>query len=221
MTATPNPVMPLSWADFRAPQLFVLAEAFTIMTLVTIPLDAPEEPKSAATQSKLQKGKKQQQKKRKTPLKFSHLMAYLVLVSSILVIGHRFTVPRTTPPIPWPRPDTQSPRILASRQSTTGRVAVVEYDMDGRGSWIRALKADHSLLGGLWIGPARQQVLRQTKKDAAQANLADEIEAVKIAQSIYSTFHIQEAVRFVERPLQRAATERGLVMYVSPQLGLG
>lgn len=213
--------IPIVHADFSLPQLFVVAEAFTIMTLVTIPLDLPQEQSSsqAATPSKSQKIKKQQ-KKKKRPLMLYHLVGYLVFVSTILVIGHRFTVPRIISPIPWGHADTQGPHTLASRQSTTGRISVVEYDMDGKGSWVRALKADHSLLGGLWIGPARQQVLRQTKKSTAQADLADEIEAVKMAQSIYSTFHIQEAVRFVERPFQSTTKERGLVMCVLSLLDL-
>lgn len=60
----------------------------------------------------------------------------------------------------------------------------------------RVLKCDHSLLGGLWTGIKRKQG-------------ATEEEAVDQADSVYSAFLLQEAIRLVERPRIR---DRALIM---------
>ena len=95
-----------------------------------------------------------------------------------------------------------TPRLLARlppdftyldrRESITGMITVVENSHLG----YRVLKCDHSLLGGLWTGIKRKQG-------------ATEEEAVDQADSVYSAFLLQEAIRLVERPRIR---DRALIM---------
>ena len=68
-------------------------------------------------------------------------------------------------------------RLLASTDSITGRIVVAENLKDN----FRFLRADHSLLGGRWIG----------ERITDPSGLGD---------SIYSAFVLQEAVRLVVRP---------------------
>lgn len=87
-------------------------------------------------------------------------------------------------------------RILSSVPSVTGRIVVGEELKHG----LRYLRADHSILGGVWVGPRR---VRQTDPafeptlDASGAPLGD---------SIYSAFVLQEAARLQRRakPAQNA-----------------
>jgi len=58
-------------------------------------------------------------------------------------------------------------------------VSVGEYKMQDR--WLRYLRCDHSLLGGIWLDP-------------------EALHDLSSAASIYKIFHLQEAVRLVERP---------------------
>lgn len=72
-------------------------------------------------------------------------------------------------------------RILARRESITGFISVGEYLLPEHRRWIRFLRADHSLLGGIWYdGPDSGPITD--------------------AESIYTAFHLQEAVRLVEPP---------------------
>ena len=66
----------------------------------------------------------------------------------------------------------------------------------------RFLRADHSLLGGRWIG---EKVY--TKEPTAKP-LTD-AEGTKLGDSIYSAFVLQEAVRLHERPGKQ---ENALIM---------
>ncbi|KAL7007643.1 hypothetical protein EMMF5_002719 [Cystobasidiomycetes sp. EMM_F5] len=68
-------------------------------------------------------------------------------------------------------------RILARRFSLTGAISVAEHLEQGR--WLRVLRCDHSILGGVWLDPG----------------LSD----LTLADSIYATFHVQEAVRLIKR----------------------
>lgn len=72
-------------------------------------------------------------------------------------------------------------RVLARGHSVTGTLSVIEHRL-GSDRWIRVLRCDHSILGGLWLEDPDSDL------DAAQL------------ESIYTAFHLQEAVRLVERP---------------------
>lgn len=105
--------------------------------------------------------------------------------------------------------------LLASRKSVTGWISVGEHDMPGLGSdddhlTMRYLRADHSLLGGLWVGRSRRELER--RKAARQE--ATEKDVVRNAEAIYSTFLLQELVRLVIRPpeLPSKKPEQGLVI---------
>ncbi|GAA5863907.1 hypothetical protein JCM3774_004414 [Rhodotorula dairenensis] len=102
--------------------------------------------------------------------------------------------------------------LLASRKSVTGWISVGEYTLpDARGDLtMRYLRADHSLLGGLWVGPSRTDLVRRS---TVHDEVADAV-VVRNAESIYSTFLLQELVRLVVRPPELPFTkpERGLVI---------
>ncbi|KAA1089080.1 hypothetical protein PGT21_006394 [Puccinia graminis f. sp. tritici] len=89
---------------------------------------------------------------------------------------------------------------LARRLSSTGMILVGEFTQE-TGSQFRFMRCDHSLLGGIWIGLARQDVLKRSASQSTRTMTKDELEiqAVKKAESIYPTFILQSAVRLVER----------------------
>ena len=76
--------------------------------------------------------------------------------------------------------------LLARSASVTGTIVVGEYVNYG----FRFLRADHSLLGGRWIGDAK-----------AGQSLGD---------TIYGAFTLQEAIRLVER--NEKAGDNALIM---------
>ncbi|KAG0148691.1 hypothetical protein CROQUDRAFT_654524 [Cronartium quercuum f. sp. fusiforme G11] len=88
---------------------------------------------------------------------------------------------------------TGSGKLLARRQSVTGLVAVGEYTVPETGEEFRYLRCDHSLLGGLWTGPARESA-------KARGLALSEGQVMDRAESIYATFVLQEAIRLVDRP---------------------
>ncbi|GAA5876242.1 hypothetical protein JCM16303_007067 [Sporobolomyces ruberrimus] len=128
-------------------------------------------------------------------------LAHFVATSS----SHCPTSQRLVPP------PTTSSRILASKKSLTGYISVGEQEVPGpngaTGYRFRYLRADHSLLGGLWTGVSEMELRRSGSR-------VTEEEIVKRAESIYSTFIVQELVRLVETPedLPRQAREQGLVI---------
>lgn len=73
-------------------------------------------------------------------------------------------------------------RILASSRSKTGWITVGEHKTQDM--WFRYLRADHSLLGGLWIEPAKDQLLLDARWQRASP-FELETEAVRVAESIY------------------------------------
>ncbi|KDE04110.1 hypothetical protein MVLG_05403 [Microbotryum lychnidis-dioicae p1A1 Lamole] len=86
-------------------------------------------------------------------------------------------------------------RILASQQSITGRVVVGETMVHNL--TLRYLRVDHSLLGGLWMMPAKQDMATGRPSRSA----VDDVEAeLRRAESIYSTFILQELVRLARPP---------------------
>ena len=69
-------------------------------------------------------------------------------------------------------------------------ISVIENSEKG----YRVLKCDHSLLGGLWTGVKRRELsLEGVTGDELSFRSVDE------AESVYSAFHLQEAVRLVQR----------------------
>ena len=88
------------------------------------------------------------------------------------------------------------PRInlLARVDSCTGTIVVAEDVKRG----FRYLRADHSLLGGVWVG---EQALGK-----------------EIGDSIYTAFVLQEAVRLAKRERIEGGEENALIMYACAQL---
>ncbi|GJN91173.1 hypothetical protein Rhopal_004191-T1 [Rhodotorula paludigena] len=136
--------------------------------------------------------------------------------SAVLALAHGVALTSSHCPT---SPRALPPGILAARKSVTGWITVGEYVMpggegveSGRGDMtFRYLRADHSLLGGLWVGPSRSEL-----KAARRSGLGEvsEKEVVRKAESIYSTFILQELVRLVDRPadLPRQSPEQGLII---------
>lgn len=50
--------------------------------------------------------------------------------------------------------------------------------------WFRYLRADHSLLGGLWVGPAREALLEDKHPVGLSEDYLEE-KSVQTAESIY------------------------------------
>lgn len=106
-------------------------------------------------------------------------------------------------------------RLLASRPGVTGRITVGEFE--AKGQWLRYLRADHSLLGGLWVGPSREVIVEEMK--AAEASLwesVDERAVIERAESVYSTFVLQEIARLVVGPPKSTKREEKALL-----IGLG
>ncbi|GAA6002921.1 hypothetical protein JCM10207_001898 [Rhodosporidiobolus poonsookiae] len=105
-------------------------------------------------------------------------------------------------------------RVLAAEKSLTGWITVGEQLVQMPGSELKMefkyLRADHSLLGGLWTGPNRYEL----QKKVAAGEEVSEIEVVRTAETIYSTFILQELVRLVKPPadLPRRQPEQGLII---------
>ncbi|GAA5885891.1 hypothetical protein JCM5296_000178 [Sporobolomyces johnsonii] len=116
-----------------------------------------------------------------------------------------------TSPRALPRP-TSSSRVLASTKSTTGWIVVGEQSVPGpkgiEGYRFRFLRADHSLLGGLWTGVSEFELKKK------RLGRVTEEEIVQRAESIYSTFILQEIIRLVKAPddLARQSPEQGLII---------
>lgn len=72
-------------------------------------------------------------------------------------------------------------------------ILVGEKDLDGVRA--RFLRCDQSLLGGMWLVPEHEGG-----------------QPTRLFQSIYATFYLQEAVRLVDRPLERTTPQRVLNM---------
>lgn len=87
-------------------------------------------------------------------------------------------------------------RILSSEPSVTGRIVVGEDYTHG----FRFLRADHSLLGGVWVGD------RYLAKMDEGAEFVRDKNGTRLGESIYSAFVLQEAARLQEKdtPQQNA-----------------
>lgn len=95
---------------------------------------------------------------------------------------------------------------LARRESITGMISVVENSEKG----FRVLKCDHSLLGGVWYGIKYNEL-------AAQGIPPEELDqrTLEEAESVYTAFLVQEAVRLVKRPDIELRDQKALIMYLS------
>ncbi|POW17693.1 hypothetical protein PSTT_00290 [Puccinia striiformis] len=92
------------------------------------------------------------------------------------------------------RMDGRSNRTIMSticpwlEDSLQGMILVGELTQDN-GSQFRFMRCDHSLLGGIWIGMARQEILKRS--DQSNITMTEdelEIQAIQEAESIYPTF---------------------------------
>ncbi|OBZ76102.1 Polyamine aminopropyltransferase [Grifola frondosa] len=109
-----------------------------------------------------------------------------------------FRSPTLPKPLPEPYTHPTYPlRILSSVRSSFSSVVVVGESLpsnpgvSGTMDYLRYLRAGHSLLGGVWVGPKAQS-------DSGPPSVDEAGEA--IGDSIYSAFVVQEATRLVERP---------------------
>ena len=103
--------------------------------------------------------------------------------------------------LPYVHPN-GSLKIISSTPSVTGRIVVADDYARG----FRILRADHSLLGGVWIA---DKYLTKMDEDAEFVRDKD---GTKLGESIYSTFVLQEAARLQERDKPH---ENALIMYES------
>ena len=135
--------------------------------------------------------------------KYLRLIALLpILATTFLTLCTPPTRPLSLPHTVYNSTDPSSPllRILSSTQSITGRIVVAENYEHG----FRYLRADHSLLGGVWIGD------KVYSMDASEeARFTMDVNGEKLGDSIYSAFVLQEAVRLMER---EAKQEKALIM---------
>ena len=101
-------------------------------------------------------------------------------------------------------------RILSSVESTYSSVVVVgettapEMDALGGINHMRYLRAGHSLLGGVWVGP---------KASAFEGTLLEDESGGKLGDSIYSAFVLQEAALLAKKQ-GNAEPRNALMMYV-------
>ncbi|GAA5948651.1 hypothetical protein JCM3765_004958 [Sporobolomyces pararoseus] len=141
------------------------------------------------------------------------LSARILLFALAIGLAHSVATSSTHCPtslrlVPLPK---SSSHILASKKSSTGVIVVGEQEIPGpngaEGYRFRYLRADHSLLGGLWTGVSEMELKRMRSE-------VTEDEVVKRAESIYSTFILQELIRLVETPedLPHQTPEQGLVI---------
>ena len=126
----------------------------------------------------------------------SYLPLLIPLVPSLLALS---TYPLMPLALPYVNPSGLL-RVLSSTPSVTGRIVVAEDYKHG----FRFLRADHSLLGGVWIG--NKAVLKD--RDSVMVVAQD---GANIGDSIYSAFVLQEAARLQER---EGSQKNALIMYV-------
>ncbi|GAA5924080.1 hypothetical protein JCM3775_005590 [Rhodotorula graminis] len=155
-----------------------------------------------------------------------HPLARLALLALVALAAHR--VAQSSAHCPTSPAHALPQGVLAARKSVTGWITVGEHTMAlpegasagagagggaGPDTTFRYLRADHSLLGGLWVGPSRDELRRVRRRDG-RGGEPDEREVVRRAESIYSTFILQELVRLVPAPvdLPRQSPEQGLII---------
>ncbi|PLW30238.1 hypothetical protein PCASD_16328 [Puccinia coronata f. sp. avenae] len=110
---------------------------------------------------------------------------------------------------------------LARKLSSTGMLLVGELTQKD-GSQFRFLRCDHSLLGGIWIGLARQDVLSRSAHSSPPMTPEDiDRQAVLEAESVYPTFILQSAVRLVEKSPGNSTVRQGKPKALILGVGVG
>ena len=128
------------------------------------------------------------------------LIVFLGVVPYILIVLNRpHVVTGVSPGLLARLPNGYT--YLDRQESITGMITVVENSIAG----YRVLKCDHSLLGGLWVGLKKDELL-----DKGITGEELEMRSVDEAESVYTAFLVQEAVRLVNPPKQ---AEKALIMY--------
>ena len=105
-------------------------------------------------------------------------------------------------------------RVLDRRESLTGFVTVAEHRMS-EDNWIRFMRCDHSLLGGLWVDDTHRAMLHRV---ALQPFGGIDHSYTIEPESIYTTFLLQEAIRLVDQPRPIGSLPSALIMYVGCHL---
>ncbi|KZS89395.1 hypothetical protein SISNIDRAFT_458895 [Sistotremastrum niveocremeum HHB9708] len=158
-----------------------LALPTLLISLVTstTPTPPPNSPKS-----KDSKPKSSLKSPHRSPLStLPSLLLPALSLSSLALTTRQTLTPRNFPILS----DDGGHRLLASSVGASGRITVGENIKDN----YRYLRAGHSLLGGLWIGPkAHPASSKNPKSRHAPINLGD---------SIYSAFVLQEGALLFER----------------------
>ncbi|KAM0748557.1 hypothetical protein T439DRAFT_327816 [Meredithblackwellia eburnea MCA 4105] len=150
------------------------------------------------------------------PLLSRHLILAFTLVTILLTSLTSTHCPasplRPLLPLPSLTLNTTESRILSAKKSLTGWIVVGEHT--ARGHEFRYLRADHSILGGLWTGPAREEVIKMMEEMKVSLwEKVDENAVVGTAESIYSTFLMQEIARLAGVPeKQMNKTEKALII---------
>ncbi|KAI0939151.1 hypothetical protein AcV5_000646 [Taiwanofungus camphoratus] len=147
------------------------------------PVPAPPKPKSSAQFLRLA---------------ILPLLPLLITILPAPTLPHPLLAPYTHPSYPL--------RILSAAHSPYSGVVVVGEALQpnagetssGRLHSLRYLRAGHSLLGGVWIGP-----MARYGREGSRPEAVDEA-GEPLGDSIYSAFVLQEAARLVERPEGRA-----------------
>ncbi|KAH9814964.1 S-adenosyl-L-methionine-dependent methyltransferase, partial [Melampsora americana] len=88
--------------------------------------------------------------------------------------------------------------LISRRLSKTGLISVGEFRDLQSNEVFRYLRSDHSILGGIWIGPALNSIQTQFHQNHFNQTQL-QLHALQISESIYSTFIIQQAIRLVIR----------------------
>lgn len=182
-------------------QITALSLIFLSAWYITVP-SATSAPNIASEKEAKKEKTPSTQRSQGVPLDIAkHVTLFLALLTPF--ISYRFPITLRKPLLePYTHP-TQPVRILSSVRSNTGVIVVGEAlkrpsnlppldpsDPHAVITESRFLRADHSILGGVWVGDKAHSIDGRTPVnfDASGAGLGD---------SIYSTFVLQEAARFV------------------------
>ncbi len=130
-------------------------------------------------------------------LKSSRIPLVIALILTLFTLSQP---PLRSLHLPYTHPSKQL-RILSSTASLTGQIVVGESAKHK----LRYLRADHSLLGGVWMG------VLAGKEDQSYPASTD-LSGTPLGDSIYSTFVLQEAARLQKRQTRQ---KNALIMYVA------
>lgn len=123
-----------------------------------------------------------------------------------------FTAPARPLSLPYTHPNAPL-RVLSSIPSVTGRIVVGEELKHG----LRYLRADHSILGGVWIGKHHLRRRMDTDDDMGGLGVVTDAKGEPLGDSIYTAFVLQEAARLQARA---RPAKNALIMYVNDNIYL-